>query len=446
MDRQAFTYSLLITAILFLSGCADEEAEFSFEEAGQEVVRLLQAEEFETIYESWFTEEFQQSLSVEELTEKWIEKTEDGEFLELRPMKAESRTENLDVVEITLVYTTIEFDVRMIFNEEQLLEGLNFSDGVANLQMPDSIVEEQIVVGEGTEYELDGLLTLPKDNDGNLPAVILVHGSGPGDRDQAAYAYKPFRDIAWKLAENGIAVIRYDKRTFVYGNDSAEDPSKFTVYEEVVEDAIRATELTKSDPRIDEDRVFLAGLSLGGMLAPRIETQGGDYAGLIILAGTPRPLWEVIYDQLLASVDIVGMEGEEKEEFLQEVEAEYEKAQNLRNLTDEEAQGMVVFGLGGYYLKEMDEYDVPTTVTQIDKPMLILQGEDDFQVYADKDFVLWQELLEDDEDVTFMLYPGLNHFFIAYEGPDKGTVKEYETPSLVDEQVIEDMSRWILEQ
>ena len=105
-----------------------------------------------------------------------------------------------------------------------------------------------------------------------------------------------------------------------------------------------------------------------------------------------------------------------------------------------------MFGLGGYYLKEMDEYDVPTTVTQIDKPMLILQGEDDFQVYADKDFVLWQELLEDDEDVTFKRDPGLNHFFIAYEGPDKGTVKEYETPSLVDEQVIEDMSRWILEQ
>src|SRR5699024_1044553 len=109
---------------------------------------------------------------------------------------------------------------------------------------------EEIIVGEGTDHELGGTLTLPKENQENLPAVILVHGSGPQDRDETIFSNKPFRDIAWGLAEQGIAVVRYDKRTLVYGEEIERDLSNLTAYEETVEDAIRASELAKNDERI----------------------------------------------------------------------------------------------------------------------------------------------------------------------------------------------------
>src|SRR5690606_32751665 len=130
-------------------------------------------------------------------------------------------------------YSKIEVDVRMIFNSSLQLVGISFSDGMVKVDMPDSIMEEGIMVGKGTDYELGGTLTIPENAEGKLPAVILVHGSGPNDRDETLFSYKPFRDIAWGLAEQGIAVFRYDKRTFAYGPESVKNPKAFTVYEEV---------------------------------------------------------------------------------------------------------------------------------------------------------------------------------------------------------------------
>src|SRR5690606_25620835 len=123
----------------------------------------------------------------------------------------------------------------------QRLVGFHLSEGISNASLPDSLVEEGVIVGEGTPFELNGTLTLPKQNNGNLPAVVLVHGSGPSDQDETVYAYKPFRDLAWGLAQQGIAVIRYDKRTYAYGAKMAHEENNITVHEETVEDAIRAT-------------------------------------------------------------------------------------------------------------------------------------------------------------------------------------------------------------
>lgn len=433
-----------VFAFILISGCVREE--LTLEEAGQEVLRLLENEEFHIVHETWFSEKLQESLPEDELAETWKEKTINEEFIEIISLTAEKQTENLDTVEATLDYSGIQFDVRMIFNDNLQLVGFSLSDGMIKLDKPESIVEEEIIVGEGTEFELGGTLTLPVNTGEKLPAVVLVHGSGPNDRDETQFSYKPFRDLAWGLAEKGIVVLRYDKRTFSYGPESIKNPNEFTVYEEVVEDAVRATELLKRDSRIDEEKVFLAGHSLGGMLAPRIEVQGGDFAGLIILAGTPRPLWEVIYDQNLNSIEMFVPDEEEKEEYLLQIEEEYEKAKNLQHLTAEEAKEMTIFGIGGYYLHEMDEYKVTELISQIEKPFLVLQGEDDFQVFVEKDFVLWQEVLQNDKDATFINYPGLNHFFIVSEGPFKGTVQEYETPGLVETRVIHDIADWIHEQ
>lgn len=275
--------------------------------------------------------------------------------------------------------------------------------------------------------------------------MVLVHGSGPLDRDATAFAYKPFRDLAWGLAEQGIAVIRYDKRTLVYGNEMAKHIAHLTVYEETVEDAILAAELVKADPRIDSEHVYLAGHSLGGMLAPRIDAEGGDFTGLISLAGSPRPLWEIMYDQNLYLIEKLIVTEEEQKKQLTTVEEEYQKARDLQQLTTEESKAVTVFGIDGYYLKEMADYDLQSSIGELDKPILILQGEDDFQVFYDKDYLYWQRLLKNHRDAMFISYPGLNHFFVAYEGAGEGTLTEYENPNHVDENVIQDIGGWILE-
>ena len=89
--------------------------------------------------------------------------------------------------------------------------------------------------------ELPGTLTVPE-GDGPFPAVVLVHGSGPNDRDETLMGQKPFRDLAEGLAGKGIAVYRYDKRTYVYGARLQADRG-ITLMEETVEDAAAAVRL-----------------------------------------------------------------------------------------------------------------------------------------------------------------------------------------------------------
>jgi hypothetical protein len=155
-----------------------------------------------------------------------------------------------------------------------------------------------VIVGEGTDFPLNGILSMPDNVSGKIPAVVLVHGSGPQDMDETIFENKPFRDIAEHLASNEIAVIRYDKRTFAHGAKAVQTfGGGLSVWEETIEDAILAAEMLRSDPRIDENRVFIIGHSLGGMLAPRIHAEGGNFAGLILLAGSPRFLLDISKNQ-----------------------------------------------------------------------------------------------------------------------------------------------------
>lgn len=150
-------------------------------------------------------------------------------------------------------------------------------------------MNEKIIIGRGTKYPLNGILSLPDKRSSKVPAVVLVHGSDPADMDESIGANKPFRDISEALPAKGIAVLRYDKRTKIYGKQMLKESlGNVTVEIETIEDAILAAKLFKNDGRIDPDKVYILGHSLGGMLAPRIDAEGGDFAGIIICAGSPQ--------------------------------------------------------------------------------------------------------------------------------------------------------------
>jgi hypothetical protein len=157
-----------------------------------------------------------------------------------------------------------------------------------------SFHEQAVTIGRAP-WSLPGTLTLPRGH-GPFPAVVLVAGSGPDDRDETIGDDKPFRDLAWGLASQGIAVLRYDKRTLVYGSRIA-TLTTFTVQDEFVDDAIAAVHLLAQTPGIDHRHIYVLGHSEGGMMAPRIGRRDPQIAGLIIMAGPTRPLVDVIVSQ-----------------------------------------------------------------------------------------------------------------------------------------------------
>ncbi|MFC5451642.1 alpha/beta hydrolase family protein [Paenibacillus aestuarii] len=134
---------------------------------------------------------------------------------------------------------------------------------------------EQIAVVANAAYPLEGILTLPGSHTEKFPAVVFVHGSGALDKDETVGANKLFRDLADGLAIQGIASLRYDKRTFAHGKQMVQElGGKLSVKEEIIEDAIAAVEMLKKDPRMETNRIFIIGHSLGGTLAPRIDAEG----------------------------------------------------------------------------------------------------------------------------------------------------------------------------
>ena len=303
--------------------------------------------------------------------------------------------------------------------------------------------QEQIILGQNTRYPLKGLLTLPE-GQGPFPAVVLVHGSGSSNMDEKVGKLTPFKDIAQGLAQRGVACIRYDKRSYAHGLKMVLDKKHpITVREETIDDALLAARLLRSDRRIDPERVFLAGHSMGAMLAPRIECEGGDFRGLVLLAGSPRRLEEILVDQ--TEEILAGMSGFARKIMQKQLVKLQKSFEGLYELTDEQAkQKKMGGGTTLYYFKEMGQPTVADWLAQTHKPMLIVQGEKDVQVKANLDFVRYQKLLGDRENVTFKLYPGLNHAFVTarFDSIAKAK-KEFATERHIGAAVLDDIASWI---
>lgn len=306
----------------------------------------------------------------------------------------------------------------------------------------EDMAEEKIIVGKGTEFPLNGILTLPEDLEKPVPAVVFVHGSGSSNMDEKVMKLTPFKDLAEGLGKHGIASIRYDKRSFAHGRKMLKKGS-LTVREEVIEDAVLASEMLKNDPRIDSEKVFIIGHSMGAMLAPRIDFEGGNFKGLVLMAGTLDTLEEVLFRQLEEmkngkSKIMAWVASAQDKKFRKSFE-------NLYEISDEEAKKRkYAGGVDLYYFKEMGLHRAADYLEKTEKPVLIMQGSRDLQVNVERDFGGYKRAFGKKDNFSFRLYEGLNHCFVPalYDDISKAT-KEFSKERHIGENVISDIAGWI---
>jgi dienelactone hydrolase len=333
------------------------------------------------------------------------------------------------------------FVTRVVFDAKGRIAGLFFADQVADYKAPLYVVRntfKEVETGvPSPDGPLGATLCVPE-GDGPFPALVLVHGSGPNDRDETIGPNKPFRDLAWGLASKGIAVLRYEKRTKQYAAKLVARLSTFTVSDETVDDALAAVDLLRHTEKIDQRRIFVLGHSLGGMLVPMIGIRDADIAGFVVLAGAARHLEDLMLEQVTYIAGLKGSLTEAEKNQIAETRKQVEKVKSLK--ASDAGSSKLIFNAPPSYWLDLKSYDPPEVAASLKQPMLILQGERDYQVTM-TDFDRWKMGLQGRKNVAFKAYPDLNHLFM--EGVGKSTPSEYEKVGHVAAYVIDDIAGWI---
>jgi len=326
---------------------------------------------------------------------------------------------------------------RVVYDAGDRVVGLWFQPISAEWQAPpyarpSDFEERRVEVGSAPA--LPGVLTVPS-TPPPFPAVILVHGSGPGDEDETVGAVKVFKDLAWGLASRGIAVLRYVKRSRQAPNGVV------TQRDEVILPAREAIEWMKRAAGVDRRRVFLLGHSQGGELAPRIAKETPDLAGIIVLAGPTRPMQDMLLEQYayLLSLNpksaLLATKLDSAGRFKQTVE-------DPRLRADEDVDLPTGGTLKGAYFLDARGYDAPVAASALACRILVLQGERDYQVRMG-DFETWRQTLHGKPGASFRSYPLLDHLFVAGVGASRP--EDYQRPGHVDESVVRDIADWIVQ-
>jgi dienelactone hydrolase len=441
--RNIFVTALMTAMLISMVAAAQAPAQQDYEAMARTVIADLVAKRFDRVA-ARYTEQMAQALPADKLAASWNGViTQVGAFQSITSVEKEELAGN-HIVFVTCAFEKLTLTFRMVFDSQGKFAG--FSSVPPASRSPwtapdyaklDSFEERTVTVHSG-HWDLPGVVTIPKGG-GTFPALVLVHGSGPNDMDETIGPNKTFKDITDGLASRGVAVLRYEKRTHKYGSQASDDQNTFTVKEEEIDDARAAVALLATMPEINPRRIFVAGHSEGGYLAPRIATGDSQIAGIILLEGNSRTLDELILEQVHYIASSSGPITPEMQKAIDDAET---SAKELRN--PDLRPGMTVHVMGASlpasYVLDLRAYHPTEVAAALKIPILIVQGERDYQVTM-TDLALWKKALAGHANVTFKTYPATNHLLMPGTGPS--VPAEYNKPNHVEQDVIEDMAAWI---
>lgn len=279
--------------------------------------------------------------------------------------------------------------------------------------------EKELAVHTG-KFRLPARLTVPEQKaPDTIPVLILVHGSGPNDMDETLGPNKPFKEIAAAMSHRGIAILRYDKRTYVYGEKAFANPEEPTIEEECTDDVLSAASLADS---LGFERIFIIGHSLGAGMAPYIAASDTDglLDGIIMLAAPASTMAETIEHQ-------IGVLG------------------NAYNREELARIRKTFMELPQKYIEGVD-YDKKAVMAGLCAkafPMLFLQGGRDYQVPAEEIRIweAWADEAGGNADARFISYPGLNHIF--HKGEGEPSPAEYAVQGKIPGEVLDDIAGFL---
>lgn len=303
--------------------------------------------------------------------------------------------------------------------------------------------------------KIAGTLTLPR-GPGPHPAVLLITGSGPQDRDEAILGHRPFLVLSDHLTRQGIAVLRCDDRGV------AKSVGKFAraTSEDFADDVLAGVEYLKTRADINPKQIGLIGHSEGGLIAPLAASQSKDIAFIVLLAGPGVPGDEILYLQTASLLKFQGKSDEvvaanrrcqeRTYAVLKEVADPKLATQKIRVAVEEELAGLpdavrkevaamnrIQDALPGPWFRYFITYDPRPILKKVTCPVLALNGEKDYQVPPKQNLPEIEKALREggNSDVTVKELPGLNHLFQTCKtgsGDEYARIDETYAPVMLD--------------
>ncbi|MEG0238598.1 alpha/beta fold hydrolase [Anaerorhabdus sp.] len=426
---------VLLLGCMFLTGCSEKEKlEVTSENilaVSTTIATALKDQDYKTV-QSYLSKETKKDVSDEKLKSAWDKLVTDaGAYVSMEAFEFRPDDRDLGIVNYTFENKVIRLSLK--YDENMEVKQINLNENHPQIEAitTEDFTETNVKVGYGNM--LDGMLTLPNGVE-NPPVVILLQGSGSSNLNEEIFENKPFEDIAHGLAQQGIASIRYDKRYYAYPawdgvRSQTVDWEYFIDFSNVVHQL--------EDMPVNHNQIYLMGHSQGGMLAPRLAYDHPEIKGIISLAGTPRGLEEVIKDQ---QINALLAQGLKLEDIAGQIKSIDDNIAKIQGLTEETADDYVVWNMPLKYWYQLNQSRAKLFFEDLKCDVLILQGEEDFQVFFDNDYEEWKKLSEGKDNVMMKSYPGLSHLFMP---SIEGTTADYQIPAQVDQQVIDDMVKWI---
>ncbi len=301
--------------------------------------------------------------------------------------------------------------------------------------------------------KLAGTLTIPSGK-GPFPAVVLITGSGPQDRDESLMGHKPFLVLSDYLTRKGIAVLRVDDRGVAKstGDFATATTADFAT------DTEAGIAYLQTRPEVDAKKIGLIGHSEGGVIAPMIAARNHDVAFIVMLAGSGVPGDQIIVAQTELIIEASGQSHEEamkagakQRERLDLIKQNSDQASLEKQLREKLAGevseaniGVAIRQLSSPWLRYFINYDPAIALGKVTCPVLALNGGKDLQVPPSQNLPAIKKALQaaGNKDYETDELPGLNHLF---QTAKTGSPSEYaqieETMSPV---VLEKIASWIL--
>lgn len=407
------------------------------------VVKAFSEHDYESVT-SYFDDNLKSKLPVGETGLTWFRAERIfGDFKELKHIKYGVRRDRVKYTIATIAFEKRWIDLELFFDSLQMIQGIFMHPQGSRdflYRAPLDIASENIIEEDLDLHIGPYLLSAKychKNGKSHAPLIVFVHGSGPNDMDESLGATKMFKDLALYFAAAGIPSIRFNKGTNENKKYFKERNDSLTIDMEVTDEVLQVIADLKKQKLVPRQGIILLGHSLGGMMAPRIASRSKDIKALILVGAPARPMEDylTVQHRYLFSLDSLTAD---EDLFLTYLNEKIKHVKEMDSVSQFKSYQLPL-EMSSTYWWSLKGYDQLQVARQLSMPMLIVNGDKDYNVPA-SDLELWKEAVGE-QFATTISFRSLNHGLIYVE--EKSTPESYNEPANTPQYVAQKMIDWI---